>query len=152
MPQAHHPLSQGRDAGAARTDAGSIALVAAGGAIGTALRLTVAALLPQSGSLPIGVVIINLTGAFALGWLLEALKRSAPESRSRRAARLGVGTGVLGGYTTYSAFALGADGLLAMEDPIPGLLLSLSAVVGGVLAARCGSLIARRIHRKERRA
>lgn len=128
-------------------EAGSIALVAAGGVAGSGLRLVVGAALPQSGALPVAVIVINLSGAFALGLLLEALRRPGPESRSRRAARLGVGTGVLGGYTTYSAFAVGTDGVLATSEPLPGLLLSASAVVGGVLAAWCGSRTTRLFHR-----
>lgn len=152
MPRSHDLSSPSRASRAEHNGVGSIALVAAGGAVGTGLRLAVGAVLPQNGSLPVAVIVINLSGAFALGWLLEALKRPGPESSSRKAARLGVGTGVLGGYTTYSAFAVGTDGLLATEDPLPGLALSLATVAAGILAAWCGARIPRSLRRRGRRA
>lgn len=124
-------------------DIAYISLVAAGGAVGTWLRLTVGDILPNVGPLPVAVIVINLSGAFALGWLLQAIRSAGPESRSHKRLRLGVGTGVLGGYTTYSAFAVGTDGLLAMQNPVPGLALSLATVVGGVLAAWCGARVAK---------
>ena len=54
-----------------------------------------------------------VAGAFLLGWLLEALSRGGPDEGRRRAIRLFVGTGIMGGYTTYSSFAVDTDGLIA---------------------------------------
>lgn len=119
-----------------------VLVVAAGGALGTTLRLGVARVLPDAGPLPVAVVVTNLTGAFALGWLLAVLAGRAGTPRAR-AARLGLGTGVLGGYTTYSAFAVGTDGLLTGTAPLAGLALSVATVVAGVLAARTGATLAR---------
>ena len=133
-------------------DLGLVAVVALGGAAGTGARVGIGNLLPGTGSPPIAVVLINLSGAFLLGWLLARLRVPGTESRARRAIRLGIGTGVLGGYTTYSAFAVGADGALTMSDPLPGAALSLLTVAGGVLVAWCGSVVARlrREEEKER--
>ncbi|WP_106814535.1 fluoride efflux transporter FluC [Microbacterium timonense] len=147
-----HRGSRDRALHAEHLRVGPLALVALGGAIGTGLRLALTAVLPGGGPLPLAVIVINLSGAFALGWLLEALRSPEPESPTRMAARLGIGTGVLGGYTTYSAFAVGTDGLLAMSDPVPGLLLSLATVVGGIVAAWCGSRAALLLRRRERDA
>lgn len=83
-----------------------LALVVAGGTVGTALRESVALLLPRLGGLPWATVVVNLTGAFLLGLLLEVLTRRGPDAGRRRTLRLLLGTGLLGGYTTYGALAL----------------------------------------------
>lgn len=116
-----------------------VLLVAAGGSIGTAARLGISQLLPGGGALPTAVIAINLSGAFALGWLLAALHRSRIESRLRKSTQLGVGTGFFGGYTTYSAFAVDTDGLLASADPLLGLALSAGTVASGVALGWLGS-------------
>lgn len=152
MPRTRRTDGQEQVAHAEHHDLGSVALVAAGGAVGTGLRLAIGAVLPENDALPLAVVLINLSGAFALGLLLAALRRSGPETPARRATRLAVGTGVLGGYTTYSAFAVDADGLLGTSDPLRGLAVSLGTVVGGVLAAWLGSRTARLLRRTEPKA
>lgn len=89
-----------------------LALVAAGGTIGTAMREIVTILLPEIDVFPVATFGINLVGAFSLGLLLEVLARSGPDVGRRRGLRLLVGTGVLGGFTTYSALATATSLLL----------------------------------------
>ncbi|MDN5759711.1 MAG: CrcB family protein, partial [Tomitella sp.] len=91
---------------------GLIALVAIGGVAGTFARHGLGQAFPHSqGDWPITAFLINVAGAFALGLLLEALTRlgapdagtAAPRAASSlRMLRLGMGTGVLGAFTTYS--------------------------------------------------
>src|SRR5689334_12218407 len=88
-----------------------IGLVAAGGALGTALRAAVTLLAPETRDFPVATFGVNLLGAFLLGVLLEALARSGPGMGGAHALRLFVGTGVLGGFTTYSALAAASAGL-----------------------------------------
>ena len=116
----------------------AIGLVVAGGAVGTLLRSLLALVVPAWGGMPLGIFIINVTGAFVLGWLLEALTRSGPDTGGRRTARLLVGTGVLGGYTTYSTFAVGTDGLLLTSQVAVGALYGLATVVVGAAASVAG--------------
>ena len=71
-------------------------LVAVGGAIGASLRFLVAHLLDRE--VPVGTFLVNVAGSFALG-LLTALALDA-----QLLALLG--TGLCGGLTTYSAFAV----------------------------------------------
>ena len=112
-----------------------LGLVAAGGAIGTALRAAVLLWLPDT--VP-GVVVagINVAGAFLLGLVTGAIL-SRPDTARLRAARQVLGTGVLGGFTTYSTFAL---------DAVSGAALWLTGatVVVGVVAAAAGLLLGRR--------
>lgn len=82
-----------------------LGVVFVGGAVGTAIRSLLGdAFAGPSGTWPWSTLAINLTGAFLLGLLLEGLVRSGEDTGGRRLVRLGIGTGVMGGYTTYSTF------------------------------------------------
>jgi CrcB protein len=77
-------------------------MVAAGGALGSVARYGLAgAIQARSASgFPFGTLVVNVTGCFAIGVLMHvglASERGTP-------LRLLLVTGVLGGYTTYSAF------------------------------------------------
>ena len=91
----------------------SLAVVAVGGAAGTAAREGMTLLVPPAGGFPVAVFGINVVGAFLLGLLLEMLVRRGPEEGRRRLARLLLGTGFCGGFTTYSALAAATAVLLA---------------------------------------
>ncbi|MDQ2758363.1 MAG: CrcB family protein [Actinomycetota bacterium] len=114
-----------------------VVLVLLGGVLGTLLRYGVESLLPPRDGFPWGTLTANVTGAFALGALLETLAQRGPESRVGRRIRLVVGTGVLGGYTTYSTYAVEADRLLAGGE---GFLTA--AYVGLTLLAGLGAAAA----------
>ena len=85
-----------------------VGLVAVGGAGGTALRDVISSVLPADGGVSWSIFWINITGALALGVLLEALAHRGPDAGRRRVLRLLLGTGVLGGFTTFSEFSLEA--------------------------------------------
>jgi CrcB protein len=115
-----------------------LGLVAAGGAVGTALREALSLLVPPVGGIDIAVLGINIVGAFALGVLLEHLARRGTDEGGRRTARLLLGTGVLGGFTTYSALAADTSLLFAADRAWLALAYSLGSVVLGGLAAWAG--------------
>lgn len=124
-----------------------VLLVAAGGAVGTAIREALALSFPAPpGTFPWTVFGINLVGSFALGLLLELLALSGPDEGGRRGARLFVGTGVIGGFTTYSAFANDGAALIEAATPV-GVAYALSTVVLGFAAAVAGVAVAARIRR-----
>jgi CrcB protein len=112
-------------------------VVAAGGALGALLRLAVDTTAPDS-PFPWPTLGINVVGAFALG-VLPAL---ALVRRSPRIA-LALGPGLLGGFTTVSAWA-GQVRALA-DDGHPGLagLCLVATLAAGVLAAALGQHLAR---------
>lgn len=84
-------------------------LVFLGGTLGTAARMTLVVPDDTVWSM-IGVAAVNIIGSFALGYLTGWSHRH-PATRRTRTAGLFVGTGILGGFTTYSAFAVqGAGG------------------------------------------
>jgi fluoride exporter len=120
-----------------------VVLVGLGGAAGSIARHGVERLLGTSDGLPVGTLAVNLLGAFALGALLEGLVARGSEVGHRRAARLLVGTGFLGGFTTYSALAVETDGLLRDGQAALALGYVLTTVVIGLLASLAGVLCAR---------
>lgn len=124
-----------------------IALVALGGAAGSIARHGVERMLGSSNGLPVGTLVVNLVGAFALGALLEGLATRGSDVGHRRAARLLFGTGFLGGFTTYSALAVETDGLLREGRVELALVYVLTTVVIGLLASLAGVLCARTVAR-----
>lgn len=125
------------------------ALVALGGAVGTSARAGLeAAFAPEAGTWPWTTFAINLVGSFLLGVLLERLARSGPDDGWRRRVRVLVGTGVLGGFTTYSTFALEVDRLVDAGHAGLGVAYALGSVVLGVLASGAGILLAGTLGRR----
>nr|WP_206715178.1 CrcB family protein [Cellulosimicrobium arenosum] len=126
-------------------------LVALGGAVGATVRaLLEHVLAPVPGSWPWTTFAINVVGSFALGALLETLVRSGPDSGWRRGVRLGCGTGVLGGFTTYSTFVVEAERLLTGGHAPLGVAYALVSVVVGIGAACAGIALAAARARRRR--
>lgn len=126
----------------AHRDPRALLCVFLGGAVGSLLRAAIAAALPVSpGAWPWATFLVNLSGAFVLGLLLETLARRGPDVGAARDLRLFAGTGLLGGYTTYSTFTVEIAHLPA------GLALAyaVASVTAGVAAAILGVLLARRL-------
>jgi fluoride exporter len=121
-----------------------VALVALGGAFGTAGREGLTLAIPSLGTFPLATFTINLTGAFLLGFLLEALTRHGPDDGGRRTIRLFLGTGFLGGFTTYSALATDTVVLIAADDAGLALAYSLGTVIVGAVASWSGIAVAAR--------
>ncbi|WP_217428306.1 fluoride efflux transporter FluC [Microlunatus speluncae] len=113
-------------------------IVAMGGAVGTAGRALLDEAIPDLLAVPFGILVINLTGAFLLGLLLSVLRRFGPDTGRLQTVRLLCGTGVLGGYTTYSALA--ADSVLLIDggDLARGLGYALITVLAGALLSWAG--------------
>jgi CrcB protein len=116
----------------------NILLVVLGGALGTLARYGVSIALPSPGGWPVPILAVNLTGAFVLGLLLESLLRAGADDGARRAVRLAAGTGFLGGFTTYSTFALDVNLLLGAGAAAVAFGYAVLTVVAGVLASFAG--------------
>jgi len=112
-----------------------LGLVFLGGTVGTALREVL--LLLDPGDIAITFA-INVTGALLLGALLETLLGRGPDAGRRRGIRLLVGTGVLGGFTTYSALATDTGLLLADGSVGAALLYAGGTLILGAVATWLG--------------
>lgn len=111
-----------------------IVLVAVGGAAGSVLRFSMGVFGAYLGASPlVAVTIINWLGCFAIGWW-----SGRPEAVGLETNVL-VATGILGGFTTFSAFGL----LSVREFQVHGWIWSLGMIVVhviiGLLAVVLGS-------------
>lgn len=127
-----------------------VALVALGGALGSLARYGVGETVGERGGIPLGTLGVNVVGAFLLGLLVEGLARSGPDRGRRRATRLLLGTGFLGGFTTYSAFALEAEQLASGGDAATALAYVLATLGLGYCASIGGVLVGRRLRIRRR--
>jgi CrcB protein len=116
--------------------------VAGGGAIGACLRhaLQMGSLRVFGPSFPVGTFAANVIGCFAMGLLAAFLASREPNPTALRAF---LAVGVLGGFTTFSAFALDAvtlwrdKALLAAAAYVFGsVILSVSGLMAGLAAGR----------------
>ncbi len=115
-------------------------MVFAGGAVGSLIRYGVSLAFPRDGLVPWDVVLVNTVGALLLGALVGWLGRAAGPTSSVRARhqRLLWGTGALGGFTTYSALALGAVDLVRDDRALAAMLLAVGSVAVGLAACGAG--------------
>jgi CrcB protein len=104
--------------------------VALGGAIGAALRFLTVAFIAA----PLGTVIVNIAGSFLIGMAFVAL--------SARLSPL-LMTGVLGGFTTFSAFSLDALKLYEAGQGVQAAVYIAASVLLSVAAVALGAAIAR---------
>jgi CrcB protein len=139
----------------ALTHADVVLAVSLGGAVGALARWGVGAALPRAPhGFPWATLIVNVTGCLALGALMVLLLEAWPASRY---ARPFLGVGLLGGYTTFSTYALEARDLLAAGHAFTALgyvggslLAGLVAVAAGVAAMRTAVVLSQ--HRRTRRS
>jgi CrcB protein len=112
----------------------TLALVVAGGAVGAGVRAALVVPLGDGGHplvVPGVTLVINVIGSLLLGIVVGRLGDRRPRLRAF------VGTGALGGFTTYSAFAVQTVEVSG-ESPVMGLLLAAVSVLAGAAAAALG--------------
>lgn len=119
-----------------------ILLVAAGGTVGSVLRYLVGLWTLRSfgPAFPWGTLTVNITGSFLIGVLAEAIARKFGASVEMRVFLI---TGILGGYTTFSAFSLDAMTLLERGEPVTALIYVASSVLLSALAVFAGLALMR---------
>ena len=120
----------------------TLVLIAVGGAAGAVTRYLVdnAVLDRFAGAFPLGILVVNLSGAFILGFLAAVIIDRGLLPSDLRAPLI---VGFLGAYTTFSTLMLDSwrlfeDGLpaLAALNLVGSMLLGIVAVVGGLWLGR----------------
>lgn len=125
-----------------------VILVALGGGVGAALRYgVVGAAAKASGAAgwPVGTLAVNALGGLALG-LLVGLLGPAGEANADGPAqdiRVLLGVGLLGGFTTFSAYALEVVHLMEKKHHIAAMGYAFGSVLAAVAAVMAGLIIAR---------
>jgi CrcB protein len=124
-----------------RSHADVLAVISAGGALGSLGRWSVDELLPWSGTtFPWATFLVNVSGALALGVLMVLVVEVWPP---RRYVRPFVGVGVLGGWTTFSTYVLEARDLLAVGRTATAFAYVGGSLVAGLVAVWLGIAAAR---------
>jgi len=120
-------------------------LVAAGGALGAAARhlVNLAAFRLLGPGVPAGTLVVNILGSLLMGLLIGWLVARTTDPGGGQGLRLFLATGVLGGFTTFSAFSL--DAVLLWERGAAAIALGYVAlsVVGALAALGAGLWLAR---------
>ncbi len=119
-----------------------LSLVALGCAIGTRGTRDRREMFPAVDGVSWSIFWINIVGALLLGLLLEALARRGTRSRSPPHPAAALGTGVLGGFTTYSALAEATAALFLDGHGLAGTGYALLTVVSGAIATAGGLMAA----------
>ena len=107
-----------------------------GGAIGAALRYlaNIALSSPSQHGFPYATLAVNLAGGFAMGVLAALVLRGV----ASETVRLFIGVGVLGGFTTFSAFSLETFGMIERGDFTIAALYITVSVIGSVALLGAG--------------
>lgn len=117
-------------------------IVAAGGAAGAVLRY-ICAVMMNRGVFPFGTVTANIAGSFLMGvlaaWLLSRPEADVPSEN----LRLFLAVGLLGGFTTFSAFSLEIMKMFQAGQHVTGLVYAALSVIGSLAAVFLGYAVMR---------
>lgn len=121
----------------------NLLLVVVGGGIGAGIRhlTNMGALRLVGPNYPWGTMAINIVGSFAMGLFIAILARRGGSNE----VRLFVATGILGGFTTFSAFSLDFATLWERGATLPAFGYALASVIGAIIALFLGLWLARTV-------
>ena len=118
----------------------TIVAILVGGLVGTGLRLGIDALLPHADdAFPWSTLLINVLGSFALGALVARVWPVAPHW-----LKAGLGAGLLGSFTTFSALAVSLVTLAEAGQWLVGAGYLALSLIAGLGAATAGLFLGRR--------
>ena len=124
-------------------NAALLATIATGGATGAAARYVIEATWPTpSGGLPVSTLAINVVGCALIGVLMVL---SADVWSRQRLIRPFLGTGVLGGFTTFSTYTVDIQTLVAGDHADTALLYLGLTPTGAFLAVWMAATATRRL-------
>ncbi|MEE1785675.1 fluoride efflux transporter CrcB [Streptomyces sp. SP17BM10] len=133
-----------------RGQGSAVAVIAVGGAIGAVARYAAGLAWTGGGqsAFPWTTLLINVVGCAVIGVFLVAVTEGRP---AHPLLRPFFGTGVLGGFTTFSTYAVDIRRLVEADRLGPGLAYLGLTLVGALLAVWTAAAVTRRlIHRGAR--
>ena len=114
--------------------------IAVAGALGVLAPHMLQQLVPRHGGIPWGTFVVNVSGAFVVGFLFTILVRHFDVALWIQEAVL---VGFLGGYTTFSTLALETFVLVEHDRYLSAAAYSLGTLASGVVAVFTGIPLAR---------
>lgn len=121
----------------------NLLLVMLGGAVGSALRYLVGQALPApTGTLPVATLFVNVVGSGILGFITALAFHHGGPSKEWL---LLLGTGLCGGFTTFSTFSVEVISLWTSGHALMASVYVGISIIGGILAAILGAVLARAI-------
>lgn len=124
-------------------DRRELAAIFAGGFIGAIARALIAEALPHTSSQwPWATFVVNILGAFALGYFTTRLQERLPLSDYRRPF---VGTGVCGALTTFSTMQVELLAMLDGDHVALAIGYATASVIGGFVAIALATNLVRRV-------
>ncbi len=119
-------------------------IVMLGGAIGAGFRYNIAtvALRNLGPGYPWGTFLVNLLGGLLMGILAGTLARQFTVAQGEP-LRLFLGVGVLGGFTTFSAFSLETVNMINRGEAVGAAVYAVASVAGSVLMLFVGLFVTR---------
>ncbi len=116
-----------------------------GGLIGTTLRVLLDGAIPNAlDEFALSTLLVNVTGSFVLGLLVAALWPHVPGW-----VRVGLGPGILGSFTTFSALAVSVVALAQSGDIVAAVLSIVLSIGFGMLAAWAGLALGARLNPRQ---
>ena len=126
----------------ARTHGGVLAVVGLGGGLGALGRYGISLLLPTTpGHFPLGTFVINVLGCFLIGVLMVRWGQ-------RPLLRPFLGVGILGGFTTFSTYAVETRALMTPGEVPLAMLYLFGTLAAAMLAVLAGVALMRFLTRK----
>jgi CrcB protein len=123
--------------------------VAVGGAVGSVLRYqigrAVTSLAGPTNAFPWGTLAVNIAGSLAMGVLVGWLARDSFNPQSAEPLRLLIGVGLLGGFTTFSAFSSELVTMLHRGQLIDALIYAAVSLIVGMAAILVGLVAAQSV-------
>jgi len=115
--------------------------ISAGGVLGAWARYGIAVAMPhQAGQFPLATFLTNVAGCFAIGVLMVVITEVWT---AHRLLRPFLGTGVLGGFTTFSTYTVDIQRLVAAGEPRTGLIYLVATLSAALTAVYLGITLTR---------
>ncbi|SDZ43547.1 fluoride efflux transporter FluC [Herbiconiux ginsengi] len=127
----------------------AVLMVFLGGAVGTVARESLDLATPAE-HLVATTFIINIVGSFSLAVVYTALQERKRSAAFQRRIRLLVGTGFMGGFTTYGSFAVATAAAASRGSVGDAALYAAGSILLGVVAALLGRQLVEYIDRHRR--